>query len=303
MHAQGGEWVNYEDCGSRAEIMWIEVHPCNDAYNCTLKRGGNTTLRIRFAPRETVTNITAVMQVKKRYEYEPYPLNNPNGCKDSGLTCPLQPKKRVIYIQRLHTRKNAEKINIVVRFQLRDQNGNDLVCVYTGFHIADTTNQWTYAFLALAACFACFDGREWVNYMDCGSRAKILWVEVRPCDDPYNCTLVKGTDVELFVRFVPNDTVTSLTAVAYGKLGFEYKRMPVANPRACKTSGRACTIQPGTAVTYRTKFHVRKEYPKNVVYVRFKLLDQKERTQICMLMTGHIADTPFVFYEWSDSEE
>ncbi|KFD49411.1 hypothetical protein M514_09678 [Trichuris suis] len=141
-YVKGGEWISYSDCGSKAKLIWIDVDPCDDAYNCTLKRGADTVLSIRFAPKETITKLNVVMQTKVRFEYKPFKMDNPDACKDSGLTCSLQPNKEVTYRKVFHIKQEYPKAIVHVRFQLVDQNGNDQICVYMPFHIDDVSHKW-----------------------------------------------------------------------------------------------------------------------------------------------------------------
>ncbi|KAH9645141.1 hypothetical protein HF086_005686 [Spodoptera exigua] len=54
----------------------------------------------------------------------PFPLPQPDACKDNGLTCPL-PK----YHTTMPILKSYPKVKVDVKWELKDEASEDLVCI------------------------------------------------------------------------------------------------------------------------------------------------------------------------------
>ena len=58
----------------------------------------------------------------------PFPLPNPDGCRDSGLACPLQPDHAYTYQVSLPIKEEYPSLRVQIQWQLKDATGDDIVC-------------------------------------------------------------------------------------------------------------------------------------------------------------------------------
>lgn len=58
----------------------------------------------------------------------PFPLQNPDACA-SGVQCPIESSSTYEYQASLPILKAYPKISVIVKWELRDENGKDVVCV------------------------------------------------------------------------------------------------------------------------------------------------------------------------------
>lgn len=59
----------------------------------------------------------------------PFPLQNPNGCVDSGLQCPLSKDSEYEYVASLSVLKSYPKVKVEVKWELRNEKNENIVCV------------------------------------------------------------------------------------------------------------------------------------------------------------------------------
>ena len=78
---------------------------------------------------EDVTAIKTVVHGKVLGVEMPFHLQNPDACVDSGLKCPLEKDETYEYTATLPVLKAYPKVNVIVKWELQDQNGEDIVCV------------------------------------------------------------------------------------------------------------------------------------------------------------------------------
>lgn len=58
----------------------------------------------------------------------PFPLQNPDACA-SGVQCPLQDGSKYEYQASLPILKAYPKISVIVKWELKDAKGDNVVCV------------------------------------------------------------------------------------------------------------------------------------------------------------------------------
>uniref|UniRef100_A0A0A9X506 MD-2-related lipid-recognition domain-containing protein n=1 Tax=Lygus hesperus TaxID=30085 RepID=A0A0A9X506_LYGHE len=83
--------LDFEDCGSlHGEFSSLKLTDCDPSTmdQCPLKRGKNVTIEVTFTTKEEVTKVHVDVHGHIVVPI-PFILPNPNGCVDSGLTCPL----------------------------------------------------------------------------------------------------------------------------------------------------------------------------------------------------------------------
>ncbi|XP_077996672.1 NPC intracellular cholesterol transporter 2 homolog a-like [Glandiceps talaboti] len=124
-----GGTIKFKDCGSKSgKAATVEVDPCPQQ-PCVLKRGTNETVKITFTPNKAITAIKAVVHGIIADVPVPFPLPNPDGCKDSGLACPLTPNKSYTYVDVLEIKTIYPALQLTIKWELQDQNGDDIVCI------------------------------------------------------------------------------------------------------------------------------------------------------------------------------
>ncbi|KAK3732027.1 hypothetical protein QZH41_019121, partial [Actinostola sp. cb2023] len=68
--------------------MKLEITPCPEQ-PCQLKRGTKVNVKATFIPHENVTDGESSVHGKVMGFWVPFPLPNPQACKDSGIKCPM----------------------------------------------------------------------------------------------------------------------------------------------------------------------------------------------------------------------
>ncbi|XP_075156215.1 Niemann-Pick type C-2a [Haematobia irritans] len=121
----------FTDCGSKiGKFTKVVVSDCDTTKNeCILKRNSTVSITIDFVLVEDVTSIKTVVHGKVMGVEMPFHLQNPDACVDSGLKCPLDKGETYEYQATLPVLKAYPKVNVMVKWELQDQNGEDIVCV------------------------------------------------------------------------------------------------------------------------------------------------------------------------------
>ncbi|KAF9420119.1 hypothetical protein HW555_003532 [Spodoptera exigua] len=113
-----------------ATIQNVAVTGCEEnAKECILKRNTNATFSIDFTPVKEVKEIQTIVHGVIMNLPVPFPLPQPDACKDNGLTCPLpagQPQK---YHTTMPILKSYPKVKVDVKWELKDEASEDLVCI------------------------------------------------------------------------------------------------------------------------------------------------------------------------------
>ncbi|XP_062563288.1 NPC intracellular cholesterol transporter 2 homolog a-like [Armigeres subalbatus] len=128
----GVEGVHFENCGDENTIgnySLVEVSRCNLAESaCVLKRNTNATISITFTSDEEVSELKAVVHGIIMGMEVPFKLPNDDGCKDSGLECPLPADVEHKYTTTLPVLKQYPKVAVEVKWELK-AGDKDVICV------------------------------------------------------------------------------------------------------------------------------------------------------------------------------
>ncbi|XP_028165977.1 ecdysteroid-regulated 16 kDa protein [Ostrinia furnacalis] len=129
-----GFYVNvfiFNFLGSKlATVESVGVSGCaEDAKECILKRNSNATITIDFTPSLDVKTIETEVHGVIMNLPVPFPLPQPDACKDNGLTCPLKAGEKANYRTTLPVLKSYPKVKVDVKWELKNESGEDLVCV------------------------------------------------------------------------------------------------------------------------------------------------------------------------------
>nr|QAX87815.1 NPC2-6 [Pardosa pseudoannulata] len=120
----------YEDCGSDSgQVTAVEVSGCDDGQeSCTLKRGTNAQITIKFNSKTDTKSLTGVVHGLVAGIPVPFPLPNPNACK-AGVSCPVKSGQSYTYSDKLEIKTIYPPLSLKVRYELRGEKNDDLVCV------------------------------------------------------------------------------------------------------------------------------------------------------------------------------
>lgn len=129
-------WKSCDDSG-RGKVSAVAVVGCENVPVCVMKKGQNASLSVTFVINEDSSSATAVVHGIVAGVPVPFPLPNPDGCKDSGLKCPLKKGTQYTYSTNIFIRKEYPAIKLVVKFELQDQNSKDIWCVLVPVEIGD----------------------------------------------------------------------------------------------------------------------------------------------------------------------
>jgi len=122
--------VNFKDCGSKSgKPTHVFVEPCEKSSSCILHKGQNTTIKVSFIPNAAITSVKAVCHGKVGAIEIPLEMEGDDGCKDSGLTCPLKEGVEVTYFKAITIKPDFPSFRLQVKWELKDQNNQDIVCV------------------------------------------------------------------------------------------------------------------------------------------------------------------------------
>ncbi|KPI90959.1 PREDICTED: ecdysteroid-regulated 16 kDa protein-like [Papilio xuthus] len=120
----------YSDCGSNlSTLQKVEVSGCSDnAKECILKRNTNVTISLEFTPSKDIKNLETEVHGVIMNLPVPFPLPQPDACKDTGLRCPLKAGDVANYKSTLPVLKSYPKVKVDVKWELKFDE-EDVVCI------------------------------------------------------------------------------------------------------------------------------------------------------------------------------
>uniref|UniRef100_A0A1A9ZLD8 MD-2-related lipid-recognition domain-containing protein n=1 Tax=Glossina pallidipes TaxID=7398 RepID=A0A1A9ZLD8_GLOPL len=108
----------------------VYVSDCDTTkHECILKRDSNVTIIIDFTLAENVNAVKTVVHGKVMGVEMPFNLQNPDACIGSGLICPLSKTEIYVYTAVLPVLKAYPKVSVIVKWELKDEHDEDIVCV------------------------------------------------------------------------------------------------------------------------------------------------------------------------------
>ncbi|KDR22662.1 protein NPC2 homolog [Zootermopsis nevadensis] len=119
-----------EDCGSTAgSFTNVTISSCKDTDPvCILKKNSNVTLDISFTTSVTDNTVTADVHGIIQGIPIPWPVQNPDACKSSGLKCPLEPGKNYHYTATFPIKTSYPTMHLQVKWELQNESKTDIVC-------------------------------------------------------------------------------------------------------------------------------------------------------------------------------
>uniref|UniRef100_A0AAQ6A5Q5 NPC intracellular cholesterol transporter 2 n=1 Tax=Amphiprion ocellaris TaxID=80972 RepID=A0AAQ6A5Q5_AMPOC len=119
--------VKFLDCGSTSgKVSIVDINPC-PSQPCQLHKGQSSSVNVTFNSVESHT-ATAVVHGIIAGVPVPFAIPNADGCK-SGIQCPIQKQQIYHYETELPVKSEYPSIKLVVEWELRDDNKNDLFCI------------------------------------------------------------------------------------------------------------------------------------------------------------------------------
>uniref|UniRef100_A0A182NPT8 MD-2-related lipid-recognition domain-containing protein n=1 Tax=Anopheles dirus TaxID=7168 RepID=A0A182NPT8_9DIPT len=124
--------ADFGNCANETAVgtySLVEVSHCADSdASCVLKRNSNATISITFTSSEDLSELKAVVHGIILGMEVPFKLPNDDGCKDSGLQCPLTKETSYRYSTTLPVLKQYPKVSVEVKWELK-AGDKDVVCV------------------------------------------------------------------------------------------------------------------------------------------------------------------------------
>jgi Niemann-Pick C2 protein len=134
--------IRYKDCGSSlAKATAAIVQGCEQLDTCPLHKGVNVTFGIDFIPGADYDNLKMLVYGHIAGIDVPFPINNPDACKNSNITCPVQNGKSYSYRNVIFVKTEYPSLSLVVKLKLVNQAGNVLVCVVIPVQIVSSSQQ------------------------------------------------------------------------------------------------------------------------------------------------------------------
>ncbi|CAB3227876.1 unnamed protein product [Arctia plantaginis] len=121
----------WTDCGSKmGKVENVGVSGCSeDAKECVLKRNTNATISIDFTPSVEVKTLQTIVHGVIMNLPVPFPMPQPDACKDNNLVCPLPAGKEANYKTTMAVLKSYPKVKVDVKWELKSDDGEEFACI------------------------------------------------------------------------------------------------------------------------------------------------------------------------------
>ncbi|CAH1371167.1 unnamed protein product [Tenebrio molitor] len=118
----------FKDCGSKdGSVLSVSVSNCEEDQKCVLKKKTNVTIEIVFTNVDSKTVTPEIHGIIGAASI-PFPVPNPDGCKDSGITCPVSADQINKYTASFYVEPSYPNIAATVKLELKDDSGKDFFC-------------------------------------------------------------------------------------------------------------------------------------------------------------------------------
>ncbi|XP_074026159.1 NPC intracellular cholesterol transporter 2 homolog a [Leptinotarsa decemlineata] len=118
----------FSDCGSEVgSIVSVDIIGCDDKPRCPLKKGTNATMNITFKSNVDTTNLKAVVYGVIGVKI-PFELPNDDGCKDSGIVCPIKAGETYRYTTTMPILTSYPRVTVDILWELQNDEGKDIIC-------------------------------------------------------------------------------------------------------------------------------------------------------------------------------
>jgi Niemann-Pick C2 protein len=128
--ASGTLAIRWKDCGSvQAKPSDVIVAGCETQPTCLLHKGTNITFGVNFVPNVDNSDLKMLVYGHVAGFDVPFPIDNPDACKDSNVTCPVQKGKSYSYRNYIYVKNEYPSLSLVVKLKLVNKANDVLVCV------------------------------------------------------------------------------------------------------------------------------------------------------------------------------
>uniref|UniRef100_A0A2C9JSH8 MD-2-related lipid-recognition domain-containing protein n=1 Tax=Biomphalaria glabrata TaxID=6526 RepID=A0A2C9JSH8_BIOGL len=122
--------LSFKDCGSKSGSLKSATYngTCNSGI-AVLKRGTIVSIDFSFISNQVEDTLKSIVHGKiSDLPFVPFPLDNPDACKDSGLTCPIKNGVQLDYLPVLNVLSTYPSVNVIVKWELQNKAGDDVFC-------------------------------------------------------------------------------------------------------------------------------------------------------------------------------
>jgi Niemann-Pick C2 protein len=122
-------WVPCSGTQTKGTANKVIVAGCETTPTCSLKKGVNASIEIDFTIDEDSTSAKSVVHGIIEHIPVPFAPDNPDVCKDSSVQCPLKKGQSYTYKTNIFVKTIYPDIKLKVRWEIQDDNGDDVLCV------------------------------------------------------------------------------------------------------------------------------------------------------------------------------
>jgi len=133
------KWISCPDVKTLGVVQSLSIIGCESTPVCTLIKGKNASLEIDFTTTENSNAGTSVVHGIIAGIRVPFALSNPDVCKDSGVSCPLQTGTTYKYMTQIFVKTIYPSIKLKVQWEIQDDAGKDLICIELPAQISDSS--------------------------------------------------------------------------------------------------------------------------------------------------------------------
>lgn len=134
--------IRWKDCGSSlAKPTNVIVSGCEQQDTCSLQKGANSTFGVDFVPTGDDDNLKMLVYGHIAGIDVPFPINNPDACKDSNVTCPVVHGQSYSYRNVIFVKTEYPSLSLYVKLKLVDAKGSVLVCVVVPVKLVSASQQ------------------------------------------------------------------------------------------------------------------------------------------------------------------
>ncbi|KAG5316369.1 PREDICTED: protein NPC2 homolog [Acromyrmex echinatior] len=124
---------NFNSCGSTlGTFTKVVISECNTSdERCIFMRGTNASMSINFTPNEDISKIIARVYGEISFLPIPFPLSQPDVCKDpnAGIKCPLHKDQEYHYTTTMFLQKSFPSVNVNIKWEFVNENSEKIVCI------------------------------------------------------------------------------------------------------------------------------------------------------------------------------
>lgn len=130
--------IAYKDCGSTGpHVDRVLINGQDNKGVVILKRGQTANLTVEFTASENTAKATSVVHGIIAGIPVPFQIPDDNACDGMKPSCPIVTNQKYIYNASLDVKKIYPKMTLIVKWEITDDNGKDLICVVIPATISD----------------------------------------------------------------------------------------------------------------------------------------------------------------------